>query len=173
MLSLYYAKKLVDIISYACETCLISGRNQNHQTEFIQIHIEMYRYNVSDNGHTHPCFALINSSPPSAACMHQRTRLELVKVMACRLFGAKPLPEPMLDYCQPDSYEQISVNFKSELYHFHSKNCIWNCRLPKWRPFCPGGRWWTSSQIFWTHVFISPAPADQFTVHTEFHVFIE
>ena len=24
----------------------------------------------------------------------------LVQVMACRLFGAKPLPEPMLAYCQ-------------------------------------------------------------------------
>ena len=28
--------------------------------------------------------------------------------MACRLFGAKPLPEPMLAYCWLDSWEQIS-----------------------------------------------------------------
>ena len=27
----------------------------------------------------------------------------LVQVMACRLFGAKPLPEPMLAYCQLDT----------------------------------------------------------------------
>ena len=29
--------------------------------------------------------------------------------MACRLFGTKPLPEPMLTYCHLDSWEQISV----------------------------------------------------------------
>ena len=27
--------------------------------------------------------------------------------MACRLLGAKPLPEPMLTYCQLDPQEQI------------------------------------------------------------------
>ena len=58
--------------------------------------------------------------------------------MACRLFGAKPLPEPMLAYCELDSWEQISVKFEWEFYHFHSKSCIWKSRLPKWRPFCPG-----------------------------------
>ena len=26
-----------------------------------------------------------------------------------------------------------------EFDHFHSRKCIWNCLLPKWRPFCPGG----------------------------------
>ena len=55
------------------------------------------------------------------------------------LFGAKPLSEPMLEHCQLDSWEQISVKFKSEFYHFHSRKCFWNCCLPKWRPFCPGG----------------------------------
>ena len=34
--------------------------------------------------------------------------------MACRLFGAKPLPEPMLAYCQLDHWEQISVKFELE-----------------------------------------------------------
>ena len=58
--------------------------------------------------------------------------------MACRLFGAKPLPEPMLAYCQLDSWEQISVKFESELYHFHSIKSISKCCLPKWRPFCLG-----------------------------------
>ena len=59
--------------------------------------------------------------------------------MAWRLFGARPLPEPMLAYCHLDSWEQISVKFESEFYHFYSRKCIWNCRLPKWRPFCPDG----------------------------------
>ena len=56
-----------------------------------------------------------NSPPPCAAYMHQWTKSALVQAMACCLFGAKPIPEPMVD------------------------KCIWNCRLPKWRPFCPGG----------------------------------
>ena len=79
------------------------------------------------------------NSPPSAAYMRQWTRSALVRVMACRLFGAKPLPEPMLAYCQLDLWEQISVKFELEFYHFLFRKCIWNCRLPKWRPFCPGG----------------------------------
>ena len=58
----------------------------------------------------------------SAAYMRQWTRSALVQVMACRLFGAKPLPEPMLAYCQLDSWEQISVKFESEFYHFHLKH---------------------------------------------------
>ena len=31
--------------------------------------------------------------------------------MACRLFGAKPLSEPMLEYCLLDHGEQISMQF--------------------------------------------------------------
>ena len=32
------------------------------------------------------------------------------------------------------------VKFESEFYQFQSRKCIWNCRLPRWRPFC-SGRW--------------------------------
>ena len=52
--------------------------------------------------------------------------------------GAKPSPEPMLDYCQLNSWEQVSVKCESEFYHFHLRKCIWTCCLPKWQPFCPG-----------------------------------
>ena len=38
----------------------------------------------------------VHSNPPSPAYMRQWTGSALVQVMACRLFGAKPLPEPML-----------------------------------------------------------------------------
>ena len=41
----------------------------------------------------------INSYPPSAAYMGQRIGSSLVKIMTCRLFGAKPLTKPMLSYC--------------------------------------------------------------------------
>ena len=74
-----------------------------------------------------------------AAYMRQCTGSSLVQVMACRLFGAKPLPEPMLAYYQLHSGEQISAKFQSEFCTFHWRKCIWNCHLPKWWPFCPGG----------------------------------
>ena len=80
----------------------------------------------------------INSSHPSAAYMRQRTGSPLVKIKACRQFGAKPLPEPMLAYCQLDSWEHVSVKFEYKFCHFHSRKCNWECHLPKWRPFCPG-----------------------------------
>ena len=41
----------------------------------------------------------INSSPPSAEYMPEWTGPALVQIMACRLIGAKPLSEPMLEYC--------------------------------------------------------------------------
>ena len=61
------------------------------------------------------------------------------------LFGAKPLPEPMLTYYQLDSWEQISVKFDLEFSLFHSRKCIWNYCLPKRRPFCPW-EWLNRSQ---------------------------
>ena len=45
----------------------------------------------------------------------------------------------MLVYCQLESCEQVSVKIEFEFYHFHSSRCIWKCRLPTWRPYCPGG----------------------------------
>ena len=71
-----------------------------------------------------PALWSINSSPPSAAYMHQWTRSALVQVMACHLFGAKPLPEPMLAYWRLDFWEQISVKLESKFCHFHIKNAF-------------------------------------------------
>ena len=53
----------------------------------------------------------LNSSPPSAAYMRQWIGSALVQIMACRLFGAKPLSKPMLGYYQLDPWEQISMKF--------------------------------------------------------------
>ena len=51
-------------------------------------------------------------SPLSATYMRQWTVPALVQVMACRLFGAKQLSEPMLPYFQLDPWEQISVEIQ-------------------------------------------------------------
>ena len=72
----------------------------------------------------------VNSSPPSAAYMRQWTGSALVRVIACRLFGAKPLPEPMLTYCQLDPWEQTSVNRLAIFRHTSSwlLQCQWSNR---------------------------------------------
>ena len=64
---------------------------------------------------------IVNSSPLSAAYMRQGTGSALVPIMACRLFGAKPLFRPMLGYCQLDHWEHTLVQI-----------------LSKYKPFCPG-----------------------------------
>ena len=53
-----------------------------------------------------------NYSPPSAAYKCQCMESSLVQVMAWRLFGAKPLPEPVLVYYQLDTLEQVSMKFE-------------------------------------------------------------
>ena len=45
---------------------------------------------------------LLNSSPPSAGYMRQWIGSALVQLMACHLFGTKPLSKLMLGYCQLD-----------------------------------------------------------------------
>ena len=46
--------------------------------------------------------------------------------MACRLFGAKLLPELMLSYCQLDPWEQTSVKFESKYKIFIHENSLEN-----------------------------------------------
>ena len=41
----------------------------------------------------------VNSMRPREAYMRQYLVLSLVQIMACHLFGAKPLPESMIGYC--------------------------------------------------------------------------
>ena len=69
---------------------------------------------------------MMNSSPPSAAYMCQSTRTAIIQVVACHLFGTKPLPEPMLTNCQLDPKEQTSVEFKSKYMIFIHKNAFEN-----------------------------------------------
>ena len=108
------------------------------------------------NGHHDGSEHLLTQEAPEHLCTHSvnLTRLSLVPhicvselpqhwfrqwLVAC-LFGAKPLPEPMLAYCQLDSWEQISVKFESEFCHIHSRKLIWKCCLPL-SAILSRGRW--------------------------------
>ena len=89
------------------------------------------------------------SSPPSAAYMRQWIRSALVQIMACRLFGAKPLFKPMLSYCQLDPKEQTSLIFNRNTNLFINQNASENivCEMAT---ILSRGRWvkvWTCSLI--------------------------
>ena len=60
----------------------------------------------------------------------------LAQIIACRLFGDKPLSKPMLGQCQLDSHE---TNFSDILIQVHSSLIIHlNTSCVKWRPFVQG-----------------------------------
>ena len=80
-------------------------------------------------------------SPFNAAYMRQLIGLKLVQTKACRLFGAKPLSEPMLGYCQLDPKVQTSVEFWPKY-----KNCHLKLSSAKWRLFVQG-RWVNESYM--------------------------
>ena len=65
---------------------------QNWPNTRINIYtVFLYMYNILN-------IWFINSSPPSAAYMRQCIGSVMAQIMTCRLFGAKPLSEPMLCY---------------------------------------------------------------------------
>ena len=70
----------------------------------------------------------------------------------CFFSANASLPEPLLAYCQLDSWEHISVNFESDLYKLHSRKCIWICRLQKWLPFFPGGDGSIFREVCWYQI---------------------
>ena len=78
----------------------------------------------------------INSSPPSAAYMHQWISAALVQTMACRLFCAKPLPEPGLLSTGPLGTNLCKILIKIQNFSFMKMHL----KMPsvKWQPFCPG-----------------------------------
>ena len=75
----------------------IISRNVNIGNEHILLfsvlkitHVPSFEIQMPHQGH-------INSSPLSDAYMRQWTVSTLVQIMACRLIGANPLSEPMLE----------------------------------------------------------------------------
>ena len=86
--------------------------------------------------------------------MRQWIGSALFQIMACRLFGTKPLSKPVPGYCQLDPWEQISVKFESKYNTFDSGICIWKRRLRNGGHFVPG-RWFKSlCNLISTAVFV-------------------
>ena len=67
-----------------------------HKAETGYMHIQLPQ-NVMESKQVHVVIPHTHLTPPYC-CIHAWS--VLVQTMACRLFGARPLPEPMLAYCQ-------------------------------------------------------------------------
>ena len=79
-----------------------------------------FLYNV--NSYTDDAKSLYQNSPlPDVAYMRQWIGLALVQIVACRLFGVKPLSKPIPGYCQLDDLrERTSVEiYKNTKFSFH------------------------------------------------------
>ena len=63
----------------------------------------------------HPSALPFKSSPPSAAYMRQWIGSALFQIMACHLFGAKPLSKPMLDWTLRNKW-QWNLNQNKKLF---------------------------------------------------------
>ena len=66
---------------------------------------------------------------------HMWILLSLVQIMACCLFAAKPLPEPVLTICQMDPTEQHFIQFESNPKTFLPINWIWKYDLQNDKQF--------------------------------------
>ena len=72
--------------------------------------------------------------------------------MTCRLGGAKPSSEPMLEYCYLDPWEQTSVKSLSKFINIDLRKCIWKYHLENGGHFVsasmlsPGQSW---NSKFW------------------------
>ena len=74
--------------------------------------------------------------------------------MACHLFTAKPLSEPLLSIVFLDQWAHISIKFVSKYNKFHSKKWFWKCHLQHIKTFCLN----LSVLIHWgrvTHICVS------------------
>ena len=79
----------------------------------------------------------VHSLRPSDVYMRKKTALSLVQIMACRLFGGKPLSEPMMAVYEINLEEHISMKFNLKIKSFHSRKYL-KMSSTKWRPFCLG-----------------------------------
>ena len=65
----------------------------------------------------------INSSRPSDAYIGQGNIPTMLQIVVCRLFGTKPLSEPILPYCQLDIKKHISLKLYLKFKNFHAGRC--------------------------------------------------
>ena len=99
----------------------------------------------------------VKSLRPSDAYMHQYNIPTLVQIMACRLFGTKPLSDPILPYCQLHPKEHISVKFSLKFKVFIKQNALENvvCEMVAIlsKPQCVEPCLWHQKNVKWKFPF--------------------
>ena len=119
---------------YLNQSWLVNWTFRNEIWTMIQTF--MNKKNCHRNGKHFVQASHVNSLRQSYAYMRHQPSLSLVQIMACHLFGTKPLSEPMLFCCQLNPWEQTSAQLYLKFKHFHSRKYIWTCHLQVWWPFC-------------------------------------
>ena len=93
---------------------------------------------------------LFNSSPPSVAYMHLWTGSALVQIMACRMFGTKPLPEINAGLLSIGPLGTHLSEIRIEVQHISFMKMHLKLSSVKWRPFCPWGNELKSATQHWS-----------------------
>ena len=103
-----------------------------------------------------------------ASDLRQHNIPTLLQIMACRLFGAKPLSEPMLPYCQLDPTEHISMKFYSKFRSFHSRKYTRKCRLRNGGHFVSAWMCWgMDKSMYLQHILFCRMQLKQNFAHTK------
>ena len=105
------------------------SRNMYASCPFISRTRGGYYSQLVDMRMTHETDTAFNPSPPSAPYMRRRTDSTLVRVMACRLFGAKPNLNQRRVIVNWTLRDKLQWNLFRNIFFFHSWNCIRRCRL--------------------------------------------
>ena len=116
---------------------LVLYRNITEKTQPVVLRLIQTAACLSNLGKKNNPVVKVNSLRPSDGYMHhQWTRPSLVPIMACGLFGVKPLSEPMLGYCYTPRFNEVERG----VYWYHLVR-------PSVRPSdrCPSVRLWTES----------------------------
>ena len=78
-----------------------------------------------------------NSLIPGDAYMRKQIRQSLLQIMACRLFGDKPLSEPILAYCSVDPGNKLHYIW-IKIHWFYFKKMHLKMFSANWWLFCSG-----------------------------------
>ena len=100
---------------------MIIGRNN---VDFLKIYVYTFIFFLNFN------IFIFKEQIIYLATVRPEGRPSLVQIMACCLFGTKPLFEPMLVYCPLetiDTKKQISMKFHLTFKSFLSWKCIRKC----------------------------------------------
>ena len=125
----------------------------------------------------------VNSSPPSAVYMHQWIRSTLVQIMACCLFGTRPLSELMMVFVN----WTLQWNFNQSIKFFIQENASENivCKMAAILSrrdeliflTCSQLHWYATNCLLWTQLHVSNTQyyfilltANYFTTDTSYSI---